>query len=476
MDVDRDAIASNISSQLCIKHVHCNMHFNANSSNYNTGEIVRTWHPTLCSSLDYRYVYRIGGGDACQGLMGAASDSASVFDVHTMSYKNLPRMTHKRAYCAATLLPPTVPFHEYDESQEDEQHAANVVGKAPSLSDIFLTHFKNSKLPPPPMPPVFAAISDDNSAEMPSSSTTHSSMKPVSNLPAKHAPIALSSSDSSPTTTPPSSNSPKQAPAPVPISIGKMATNVLPTPPPLTTKNVSISDKISIVSPTTAINYGGRSRRNSRFQAEESQWPNYCVFVCGGLDGDTLLQKCEIFYPLEGAWNPVRRMKQARCAHIAQYMGSSHWRYQWRLNGVLDIDILKWKDVSDLTTKIFVCGGKRDHGHGITSCEVFDIESDAWSVCQRAPFTNHGTQSSGCWWSTKKCVAMMSDVMDGNRIALYRPDVNQWQVIGKATNKVAQLKRSHLNPVIGTLQLMNNEYLFLLSNELEIYDERSDQW
>jgi len=193
-------------------------------------------------------------------------------------------------------------------------------------------------------------------------------------------------------------------------------------------------------------------------------------------------------------------MKQARCGHIAQYMGSTQWKYELLANGEMNVDMTEWKDISDLTTKIFVCGGKREHGNGITSCEVFDIEANKWKMCQRAPFTNHGYQS-GCWWSSKQCVAMIADPMDGNNnVAIYNPEVNKWTVIGqdkeeaekrsstflKPNNVMNSKARNDMNlthfyPLIGTLQLFNKEYLYIMGDDykcksLEIYDDRMDKW
>merc|ERR1719384_1941950 len=121
-------------------------------------------------------------------------------------------------------------------------------------------------------------------------------------------------------------------------------------------------------------------------------------------------------------------------------MGSTQWKYSLNNDNLELLDITQWKDISDLTTKIFVCGGRREHGNGITSSECFDIETNEWTMCQRAPFTNHGYQS-GCWWSNKQCIAMISDPMDGNNVAIYKPDRNKWNLIGQNNERNNRKKR-----------------------------------
>ena len=709
------------------------MKFNYNDTNYTENEIIRSWHPTLCPTLDYHYVYRIGGGDPLKGLFGQSSNNVDIFDLYTMTNRKLPNMKYARAKSSATMLPPTIPFHDYQDTEEYEDT------QPPDLNKLFIQQFKNPRIPRPPPPPVLDMQSmddllneladddddedddededeenDDNKdndkdsqvngneiaktnedtkgneklykvststsdtngdttaplapmapkkqsptnlspANSPASSpspplnkddnklptlsphvsptrdrkkynkkmpTTPPPPKPIPKLPPspnttpltkltqsppypKVAPISIQSSTSSPSNTPPS-NSPKTSPiakksppplgppltaaivtsespvvvvqppistappaistasatsepsidaapvpsgppigaAPIPSGLPISAAPI-PTKPPIAaapmpggapipipnsnhiTAPVPILEAPPIASITAklpksvanggdksnepSINYGGRRRNNSRKSSPKKssdEYPEYCLFVSGGLNGSKLHKKTEIFYPYEGQWNPVMNMKQARCGHIAQYLGRTHWKQTLRpsnINGnmlnCLEMNILEWKDISDLTTKVFVCGGRREHGNGITSCEVFDIESNKWSMCQRAPFTNHGYQS-GCWWSNKQCVAMISDPMDGNQVAIYKPDINKWTMIeninklnDKTHKKRPSLKPNnfmtnqprndmhltHFYPLIGTLYLFGQEYLYIMGDDykfksLELYDDRNNKW
>ena len=231
------------------------------------------------------------------------------------------------------------------------------------------------------------------------------------------------------------------------------------------------------------------------------KYPAFCVFVSGGLDGSILHKQCEIFYPLEGAWNNTKSMKQARCGHITQYLGGTEWKSMIDgPSGEITMVFDEWKDISDLTTKVFVAGGHREHGNVIRSSECFDVDSNEWTMCQRAPFSNHGYQS-GCWWSRKQSVAMVSDPMEdvqgagGCQVALYNPQCNKWNVIGKtdndgmnwdgigsrSQNRDGMLKLKHFYPVVGTVHLFQQEYLYVMGDDyrfqhLEIYDERADLW
>merc|ERR1712228_1108254 len=142
-----------------------------------------------------------------------------------------------------------------------------------------------------------------------------------------------------------------------------------------------------------------------------NEYPPFCLFVSGGLNENKLHKKCEIFYCFDAIWNGMASMKQARCGHICEYMGSAQWKLSLNENGdgtlTSNQHMFEWKDISDLTTKVFVSGGKQ-RNIGITSSECYDIETNEWSMTQRAPFSNHGSQS-GCWWSAKQCVAITSD-------------------------------------------------------------------
>ena len=102
---------------------------------------------------------------------------------------------------------------------------------------------------------------------------------------------------------------------------------------------------------------------------------------------------------------------------------------------------------------------------------------------------------------------MVSDPMEdvqgagGCQVALYNPQCNKWNVIGKgdgtgmdwndtgndlgsqmgACDGRGRMKLKHFYPVIGTLHLFNQEYLYVMGNDyrfqhLEIYDERVDSW
>eukprot|EP01083_Nonionella_stella_P293422 997847_1 len=141
-------------------------------------------------------------------------------------------------------------------------------------------------------------------------------------------------------------------------------------------------------------------------------------------------------------------MKQGRCGHISVYMGASQWKYSlnnsWSCENRMDMLFNEWKDISCLTTKIFVCGGKREHGNGITSCETFDLEKNKWIMCQRAPFTNHGYQS-GCWLTSKESIAMISHPMDGNKVEIYKPEINKWNIIGDFMSNT-QTQMNYLKP------------------------------
>lgn len=715
-----------MSDNLCFKEVHTNMKFNSNSTNYSKDKVIRTWHPTLCSTLDYHYIYRIGGGDPLKGLFGESSNNVDYFDLYSMTNKKLPPMKHQRAKCSATILPPNIPFHDYQEIEEEIQD-----NSAPNLNQLFIEQFKKPRVPPPPMPPIVnmnldismddllselneseqndqhdddqeddetekednkntnktQQTTDDKDTETNTNTNTETEQddnvnipngnhtekehtkepeqeevkqeetqslhlngdasplpnnkeqkpsptnlspnispdtspqpnvddgnkspanlspnigpkrvivkkkmpttppppKPVPKLPPspnvaplappngpsnispngspnispnispnlapnkspspKQQPIVIVDSTSSPSSTPPQTsptNSPKSAKiippvlngnaAPLPKGIAAAPPPVisssngaapmpsLPIAPPMAppiappinsiignkgTKTVSISSNIPNGNETNSnepsVNYGGRSRRNSHKSRSESEYPEYCLFVSGGLNGSKLHKKCEIFYPFENSWNPIMSMKQARCGHIAQYMGQTQWKRTVtpsNINGNhlnISMDILEWKDISDLTTKVFVCGGRREHGNGITSCEVYDIENNKWKMCQRAPFTNHGYQS-GCWWSNKQCVAMISDPMDGNQIALYKPDINKWNIVGQSNNNKSKqnlkpnnflqnqprndMNLIHFYPLIGTLYLFGQEYLYIMGDDykfksLEIYDERANKW
>ena len=237
------------------------------------------------------------------------------------------------------------------------------------------------------------------------------------------------------------------------------------------------------------------------------KYPPFCVFVSGGLNGNTLHKQCEIFYPLEGAWNATKSMKQARCGHIAQYMGATEWKCMLDgPSGEISMVFDEWKDISDLSTKIFVAGGHREHGNVIRSSECFDVDRNEWTMCQRAPFSNHGYQS-GCWWTRKQCVAMVSDPMEdvqgtgGCQVALYNAQRNKWNVIGRgemdalgwndigndlgsqmgACDGRGRLKLKHFYPGIGTVHLFGQEYLYVMGDDyrfqhMELYDERADLW
>ena len=125
------------------------MRFNSNSNNYSKNNVVRTWHPTLCSTLDYHYMYRIGGGDPLKGLFGESSNNVDYFDLYSMTNKKLPPMKHQRAKCSATILPPNIPFHDFEEIEEE-----NHDNSAPNLNQLFIEQFKKPRVPPPPMPPI----------------------------------------------------------------------------------------------------------------------------------------------------------------------------------------------------------------------------------------------------------------------------------------------------------------------------------
>eukprot|EP01083_Nonionella_stella_P006363 18471_1 len=456
-NINKHDTAPQISAKLSIKPVHINMKFTPNS---NTNKITRTWHPTLCATLDYHYLYRIGGADPLKGPFGDSSANVDVFDIYHMQHTSLPCMTHKRAKCSATLLPPTIPFHDYhDTDTEDERSTPNLQHLLQEIKSTQSTDTNDSESSIPralsPTPPLCAPVP----------------MAPIApnalSINTNRAPIALAASTSSPTSDSPPCEPPN--PAPLPSMIPDA-----PLPLPLIGSKSTSASVPPLYMNTSAV-YGGRSRKNSTLKQRfvKGEYPEYCLFVSGGLDGSKLHKKCEIFYPFEGSWNPVMSMKQARCGHIAQYMGCTQWKCLLS-SGQVSMSITEWKDISDLTTKVFVCGGRREHGNGITSCECFDIESNKWRMCQRAPFTNHGYQS-GCWWSNKQCVAIISDPMDGNTVATYKPDVNKWNVIK------TQTQMQHFYPLIGTLWLFGEEYLYIVGDDykcknLEIYDERNGKW
>merc|ERR1712154_262411 len=158
--IDSKDTAEQISDKLCFKSVHHKMKFK-NDKN----KIMKTWQPTLCPTLDYHYLYRIGGGDPLKGLFGESLDNVDIFDVYNMSQISLPSMKQKRAKCAATILPPTIPFHDYQEKEMEEEK----LSKAPSLGNLFLNEIKTKscKVLQPPMPPKINNINTLNVAPIP---------------------------------------------------------------------------------------------------------------------------------------------------------------------------------------------------------------------------------------------------------------------------------------------------------------------
>merc|ERR1712173_394488 len=98
----------------------------------------------------------------------------------------------------------------------------------------------------------------------------------------------------------------------------------------------------------------------------------------------------------------------------------------------------------------------------------------------------------------------MEDILSagGCQVALYSPQRNKWSVIGKGSPTTAMdwdsigndlssqilscdgrgsLGMRHFYPVIGTLHLFGQEYLYVMGDDyrfqhLEIYDERVDLW
>merc|ERR1712083_580830 len=65
----------------------------------------------------------------------------------------------------------------------------------------------------------------------------------------------------------------------------------------------------------------------------------------------------------------------------------------------------------------------------------------------------------------------------GRQVAVYDPQCNKWSVLGNES----RLHFKHFYPVIGTVHLFQQEYLYVMGDDyrfqhLELYDERAGSW
>ncbi|ETO22799.1 hypothetical protein RFI_14393 [Reticulomyxa filosa] len=249
------------------------------------------------------------------------------------------------------------------------------------------------------------------------------------------------------------------------------------------------------------------------------KWLPGSIFVTGGIHGNALHRKSEIFYADVAQWNTTAPLKQARCGHISVYMGHTQWKnvlqgstYKWKSAstvappgrvsslsldryvselGALNVTFEDWKMSSGLSCQVFVGGGRREHGVNLTSCEVYNIEQNRWHVVARAPFSNDGYQS-GCWWGSRSAVAMAGGTSNDDGIALFHPSTNRWETFTHLRKSVTNsfptkekhsdtIQFNHFSPVLGTVWLHDREYLYLLGDDykfktLEIFDDRCNQF